>query len=109
MPWNEVEPMDEKLSFVSLAQTGRFTISELCRDCGISRKTGHKYLARYVQGGRAGLEERSRNPKNSTASTERGGVEALILKKRRKHPSWGPKKLRVLLQRDHGIERPPTC
>ncbi len=38
--------MDETERFVVLAKTGRFTVSELCRDFGISRKTGHKYLHR---------------------------------------------------------------
>jgi transposase InsO family protein len=34
-------------------------------------------------------------------------VESLILKERRKHPTWGPKKLRDLLIKVHGIEQPP--
>lgn len=46
MPWTETDPMTERERFVTLAQTGRFTISELCLDFGISRKTGHKYLPR---------------------------------------------------------------
>ena len=48
MPWKETEPMTEKEHFVTLAQTGRFTMAELCADFGISRKTGHKYLVRHV-------------------------------------------------------------
>lgn len=35
--------MDQKLRFVSLAATGRFTFAELCADFHISRKTGHKW------------------------------------------------------------------
>ena len=46
MPWKNTEPMTEKEQFITLARTGRFTISELCKDYGISRKTGHKYLKR---------------------------------------------------------------
>jgi transposase InsO family protein len=107
MPWKEVEPMDEKLKFVTLARTGRFSLSELCLDHGISRKTGHKYLTRYAESGAAGLQEHSRRPKSSPASTD-AAVEALIVKERRGHPSWGPKKLWVILQRDHGIEQPPA-
>ena len=33
--------MTEKERFVTLAHSGRFTITELCSDFGISRKTGH--------------------------------------------------------------------
>jgi hypothetical protein len=39
MPWENPEPMTEKERFVTLALTGRFTITELCTDFGISRKT----------------------------------------------------------------------
>ena len=98
--------MDEKERFVILADTGRFTISELCRDFGISRKTGHKYLERYRREGRSGLEEHSRRPKVSPAATP-DRVEALVLKERRKHPTWGPKKIRDLLMKVHGVECPP--
>jgi transposase InsO family protein len=106
MPWKEVEPMQEKERFVTLAQSGRFTISELCKDFGISRKTGHKYLQRYELEGKNGLVERSRRPKSCPWITD-GGVEKLILKERRQHPTWGPKKLKVVLERKHGVERPP--
>ena len=44
MPWKTELPMDQKQRFVSLAQSGHFTISELCEKSGISRKTGHKGL-----------------------------------------------------------------
>ena len=94
MPWKKTEPMTEKERFVTLAQTGRFTISSLCTDFGISRKTGHKYLLRYEAEGRDGLKERSRRPKHCPSATADGdGVEKLILKERRKHPTWGPKKI----------------
>jgi hypothetical protein len=47
MHWKETTPMDEILRFVSLANSGRFTVLELCEDFGISRKTRHKYLVHY--------------------------------------------------------------
>jgi len=99
--------MEEKLKFVTLARTGRFTITELCDQCGISRKTGHKYLLRYAQSGSVGLNEHSRRPKGSPGATD-PTLERLILGERRRHPTWGPKKLRVLLERNHGIESPPA-
>lgn len=98
--------MTEKERFVMLAHTGRFTVSELCVDFGISRKTGHKYLQRYAALGRAGLQEQSRRPKCSPLSTPEM-VEKLVLRERRKHPTWGPKKLRDLLAKVHGVEAPP--
>ena len=100
--------MDEKLRFIHLARSGRFTITELCHDFGISRKTGHKYLQRYEQGGSEGLHELSRSPHCNAHLTDKA-VEKLILHDRRIHGTWGPKKLRDLLLKKHGIERPPSC
>ena len=98
--------MTERERFAILAQSGRFTVQELCRDFGISRKTGHKYLKRYRNDGREGLPDRSRRPKNSPNATVES-VEALILKERTKHPTWGPKKIRDLLIKIHKVEQPP--
>jgi len=78
MPWKKTEPMLEKERFVTLASTGRFTVSELCKDFGISRKTGHQYIKRYDAEGRSGLEERSRRPKSSPGATKEV-IEKLIL------------------------------
>lgn len=106
MPWNEVEAMSEREKFVTLAQTGRFTVSELCKDFGISRKTGHKYLKRYGAEGKNGLLERSRRPRSCPWTTT-AEVQALILKERRAHPTWGPKKIRDRLHREHRVKSPP--
>jgi hypothetical protein len=37
MPWKNVTPMEEMIRFVMLAQSGRFSVSELCEQFGISR------------------------------------------------------------------------
>jgi hypothetical protein len=37
MPWKTVNPMDETIRFVMLAQSARFSVSELCEQFGISR------------------------------------------------------------------------
>src|SRR5690554_2749532 len=104
MPWKMIEPMTEKEQFVTLARTGRYTISELCKDYGISRKTGHKYLQRYETLGRDGLAEQSRRPKSSPWTTDKLIVN-LIVKERRAHATWGPKKIRDRLLKNHAIER----
>ena len=39
MPWKNTTPMEEIIRFVSLAQTDRFTITELCERFGASRRT----------------------------------------------------------------------
>ena len=46
--------MEEAIRFTVLAQSGRFTVTELCEQFGISRKTAYKHLERYAAGGNQG-------------------------------------------------------
>jgi hypothetical protein len=67
--------MEEIIRFVSLAQTDRFRITDLCEQFGISRKTGHKYLERYAAGGLKALAPRSHRPHSfpqRTSNDKRG-------------------------------------
>ena len=107
MPWKKELPMEQRERFVILAQSDRYTKTELCEQFGISRKTGHKWLSRYEAEGKKGLEERSRAPKCVANRTEEG-VERLVVKEKRLHPTWGPKKLQRVLEMKHGLESPPV-
>ena len=107
MPWKEESPMEQREKFVVLALSDRYTQTELCEQFGISRKTAHKWLSRYRSEGRKGLEDRSRAPKCVANRTEEG-VERLIVKEKRLHPTWGPKKLQRILEIKHGLESPPV-
>ena len=100
MPWRDASPMDQRTQFVGEHLRGGRTITELCDDYGVSRKTGYKWIERYLRQGAAGLEERSRRPRRSPNETAEEIVTA-ILEARRRHPSWGGKKLLALLQRRH--------
>jgi putative transposase len=97
MPWKELRIMGQKLEFVERASKGE-SISSLCRTYGISRVTGHKWLKRYKESGADGLEEESRRPDAAPLSTAEDVVIA-ILELREAHPTWGPRKLEVLLRR----------
>ena len=61
MPWKECQKMDERMRFVSRHLEGE-SISELCREFGISRVTGYKLVDRYKQHGVEALSDRSRRP-----------------------------------------------
>jgi transposase len=100
--------MEELNRFVILAQTDRFTLTDLCEQFGISRKTGHKHLARYAEGGLKALVPRSHRPHQFPQRTDQV-VEQLILAERRLHRTWGPKKLQKILEVKHAIESPPAC
>ena len=62
MPWQEVTPMDLRLEFTRAYASGLYTMTELCDQYAISRKTGYKWVDRYEAEGRAGLADRSRRP-----------------------------------------------
>ena len=89
--------MSLKIDFVERARKGE-KLSKLCREFGVSRTTGHKWVRRFREQGYAGLEEESRRPKSAPLATAEDVVMA-VLEARGKHPSWGPKKLEVLLRR----------
>ena len=55
--------MDERARFIAAATGGEWSMTALCEEFGISRKTGYKWLERYRERGVAGLEERSRAPR----------------------------------------------
>lgn len=99
--------MEQKHRFITLAQSGHFTVTELCEEFGITRKTGHKWLARYAAEGMAGLEERSRAPQGRTGRTT-AALEWLIVGEKQRHLTWGPKKIQRVLMVKHGVETPPA-
>jgi putative transposase len=81
-------------------------MAELCREFGVSRKTGYKIFSRYKRCGLEGLADRSRRPYRQ-ANRLPFQIENLILKHKQEHPSWGAPKIREKLRRlDLGISLP---
>jgi transposase len=50
MPWKESSVMEERLRFVAHVLDGE-TMTDMCREFGISRKTGYKIFGRYKEHG----------------------------------------------------------
>ncbi len=88
MPWNETDPMRERLRFIDDLESTLYTMTELCARYGISRKTGYKWAQRYVDGGLDGLADRSRAPQHCPHRMQESVAEAL-LEIRNLHPRWG--------------------
>ena len=107
MPWTDLTPMDQRLELVTLARSGEFTVTELASRFGVSKKTAHKWISRFEAGGAKALKDQSRAPRHSPRKTP-DDVERLIVKLKRAHPTWGPKKIQVLAERDHGVGSPPA-
>jgi len=107
MPWRTTSAMDERCQFVLEAKRDLGHFTELCARYGISTKTGYKWLHRYRKGGVANLQDRSRAPKNHPNEVSEE-VKRAILEARRDHATWGPKKLRILLQQADGKRNWPA-
>ena len=93
MPWKECSVMDERLRFVSRLLEGE-TMTDACREFGISRKTGYKIYQRYQAHGLEALSDRSRRPVRY-ANQLPAQIEGLIV-------GFTRDKLRELLVRRRG-------
>lgn len=100
MPWKETCPMKERMEFIGLCRRDEWSMAELCREFGISRKTGYKWVARYRRNGAEGLVDHSRAPRRHPNAVP-NEIEQKIVAFRRRHPQWGPDKLRTRLRRLH--------
>lgn len=106
MPWKERSVMDERIRFVIRLKDGE-SMAGLCREFGISRKTGYKILERYESCGMEGLSDRSRRPVRY-ANQLPEPVEAAIVRARKEKPHWGARKIRerLLRQLPHAVKIP---
>ena len=82
---------------VTVIGEGR-TVSEVASDWGVSRRTLHRWLARYEAEGLEGLGERSHRPANCPHQTA-PAVEAMVLEMRRSHAYWGARRIALELGR----------
>lgn len=55
--------MDQREKFIKDLRFGLFSMVELCQRYGVSRKTGYKWVQRFEEEGRHGLNDRSKAPK----------------------------------------------
>jgi len=102
VPWKASKPVDLRMEMMVRLGSGE-KLTDLCREYGISRKTGEKFKKRFRELGPVGLEDQSRAPRVIPHKTPPELVE-VILAERRLHPSWGPRKIKDVLERR--LERP---
>lgn len=107
MAWREHSVMGERVCFVSDWLSGAWSMSELCRRYGISRKTGYKLVGRFSVEGASGLSDRSRAPHCQGRAIAEDVVEAIV-GVRWRYPSWGPKKIAAWLEREAGERQWPA-
>lgn len=109
MPWKTTIMNDQRREFVTRALQAPTSFAALCREFGISRKTGYKWKERALADGLKALGEHSRRPKSNPKQLDETTTCALI-RLRLRHPTWGPKKLRSVYARDHSkVPSISTC
>lgn len=97
MPWRECSVMEERLRFVARLLEGE-AMTDVCREFGISRKTGYKLFSRYQEQGLDALADRSHRLVRY-ANQLPGQADQLIVDLKRDKPHWGARKIRELLVR----------
>lgn len=100
MPWQTQDLMSKRTEFAMKAmQTDNFRA--LCREYGISPRTGYKWKERFVESGMGGMQEKSRRPHHSPQQLEEEEVCRMVRLKER-HRAWGPQKIREVYLRQYG-------
>ena len=87
MPWKASSVMEERLRFVARLLDGE-AMTDVCRDFGVSRKTGYKIFDRYKEHGLVALSDRSRRPVRYANQLPQQ-LESLIVRLKTEKPHWG--------------------
>jgi transposase InsO family protein len=104
MPWRDTQKMDLKVAFIAdwkrlvASDPQQVSMAELCRNYGISRQSGYELVERYRGEGADAFKDRSRAP-HSHPHAVGASTEQMIVDLRAEHPTWGPKKLKGVLER----------
>lgn len=96
MPWKETNVVDQREAFVRDWMKRRDEMTALCERYGISRKTGYKWVRRFIDGGKAGLVDRSRRPHHIVHAVS-DDVAQTVIELKKRFPRFGPRKLRTWL------------
>ncbi len=107
MPWDERDRMSLRQELVHLVTTQKVSMTELCQRFQISRKTGYKWVKRFLAEGDAGLADRSRRPHRVQLHVPEP-TQQYLLAERRQHPAWGARKLRQRAKLQ-GLPAVPAC
>ena len=104
MPWKGKTVAQTRREFVERVLNHEKTKAALCREYGISRPTGDKWLKRWREG-EAELDDRSHQAFHVRNRLD-PGVEGVIVEYRRKFPSIGARKIHFLLKKAGDIAVP---
>ena len=107
MPWKESTAVEQREALIDDWLKGRHSLTALAEAYGVSRKTAHKWVKRFKEGGKEALADRSRAPRGRPSKTSEE-VADLVVACRRRFPRWGAPKIRASLLEDHPTLRIPS-
>lgn len=112
MPWKDVTPMDQRVRFMKDYERyvlgGQMSMSSLCLEYGIARKTGYKMVRRRDESGWSGLADRSRAPLNGPHWFDDEAV-LRVLEVRQMFPHWGAETIVTWLKRTDPLTPWPSA
>lgn len=94
MPWECKTVEEKRREFIERSESCS-NFSKLCREYGITRRTGYKWRERFEE--EKNLSDKSRKPHSSPRKTS-AEVEQAILSLRYENPGWGAKKIHRVLE-----------
>jgi putative transposase len=97
MAWGVTKVEEQRQKFIQEVLIGGKTITDLCKEFQISRKTGYKWIRRHEEHGVEGLKDQIRRPHFQAGETNAVLVQK-ILEIKHKYPYWGPKKILASLE-----------
>lgn len=107
MPWKDTTAMEEKVEFICEWNSGKYTITELCRAFEISRPTAYMLIHNYERHGIEGLLQKSKAP-NTHPNRTKKEIEDRVIELKEEYQRWGAKKLHKLLYNDFAPTEIPT-
>jgi len=107
MSWKEVKVEEQRLDFIKEHIEAKLSFTELCESYDISRKTGYKWLERFLEKGEKGLKDLSKAPRSHPHELSKEMVQA-ILEIKETYSKWGAKKIHAKLQEAQLNGRTPS-
>jgi len=98
------ERAKRKLKILDWQRSHGQNISLTSRHFGITRKSIGEWSKRLKQFGPAGLNERSKTPKNKRVPTTSSEIIFQTVKIRKAYPAWSKYKIKRILKRDYGVQ-----
>jgi putative transposase len=108
VPWRENSPVSERKQFIRACTDRRRKIADICREFGISEKTGYKILRRYRESGDAGLEDRSHAVLEHPFRISEE-VQQQVFALKRAYPHYGPQTIHDRLVQHEPLKHWPAA